>query len=186
MGMTPLHWPDEIDAGEGVVLRRPDPIDAEAITQAIVDSLDELRPWMPWAQEPPDVDQQAVRLAIVGESFAAGGDAAYTVFLGDDVIGTVGIHDRVEPDAREIGYWLRTGWTGRGLMTRAVAALAKAAFDAGVERIEIHCDEANRRSAAIPRRLGFTHVATIEEARTAPADTNRTMVWELVSRNQRR
>ncbi|MEA3078571.1 MAG: hypothetical protein QOF60_3479 [Actinomycetota bacterium] len=183
--MSALRWPDEIDAGEGLVLRRPDPIDAVAITEAIADSLDELRPWMPWAAEPPDIDQQAVRLAVIGEAFDAGGDAAYTVFLDDVVVGTVGIHDRVEPDAREVGYWLRTGWTGRGLMTRAVAALVRAAFDAGVERIEIHCDEANRRSAAIPRRLGFTHVATVEEPRSAPADTNRTMVWELVGSRRR-
>lgn len=180
-----ISWPDEIDAGDGLVLRRPDPIDAEAITEAIQDSLDELRPWMPWAADPPEVDQQAVRLAVVGEAFDAGGDASYTVFLDDIVVGVVGVHDRVEPDGREIGYWLRTGWTGRGLMTRAVGALVQVVFDAGVERIEIHCDEANRRSAGVPRRLGFHHVATVEEPRSAPADTNRTMVWELVNRRRR-
>ena len=183
MGM--ISWPDEIDAGDGLVLRRPDPIDAEAITEAIQDSLDELRPWMPWAAEPPEVDQQAVRLAVVGEAFDAGGDASYTVFLDDVVVGVVGVHDRVEPDAREIGYWLRTGWTGRGLMTRTVGALVQVVFDGGVERIEIHCDEANRRSAGVPRRLGFDHVATVEEPRSAPGDTNRTMVWELVNRRRR-
>ena len=39
---------------------------------------------------------------------------------------------------------------GRGALTDAAFALD------GIERVEIHCDEANLRSAAVPRRLGYT------------------------------
>jgi RimJ/RimL family protein N-acetyltransferase len=174
------QWPLEIDAGDGVVLRAPDPIDAEAITEAVNSSLDELRPWMPWAADPATIDQQAVRLAVVAETFAFGGDAGYTVFADGEVAGVVGIHDRArDPEAREIGYWLRTAATGRGVMTRAVTAVVAELARQGFRVAVIHCDEANHRSASVASRSGFTLVRTeADQARDAPAATGRTMVWE--------
>ena len=175
-----VRWPAEVDAGDGVVLRGPDPIDAEALTAAVNESLAELRPWMPWAAEPASVDQQAVRLAVVGEAFAVGGDASYTVFVDGEVAGVIGINDRLgDPAARELGYWLRTSAWGRGAMTRAVSAVVGVLADAGFERAVVRCDEANHRSAAVAARAGFSHVRTVDDAeRDAPASTMRTMVWE--------
>ena len=178
--MAPIQWPEEIDAGAGVVLHAPDPIDAQGITDAVLASLDELRPWMPWAAEPMTVDQQAVRLAVVAEGFAIGGDAGYTVSVDGEVAGVLGVHDRLDdPAAREIGYWLRTSATGRGVMGRAVATLLDVLAGAGIERVVIRCDERNERSAAVARRAGFTHVATVDDpAREHPGSSMRTMVWE--------
>ena len=175
-----IDWPHEIDAGDGIVLRAPDPIDAEALTEAINDSLDELRPWMVWAAEPAAVDQQAVRLAVVAEGFAVGGDAGYTITVDDQVAGVVGVHDRLgDPRAREIGYWLRTSCSGRGVMTGAVAAMLDVLAGAGIERVVIKCDERNERSAAVARRAGFTHVDTVDDPnRENPDSSMRTMIWE--------
>ena len=175
-----IEWPREVDAGAGVVLRAPDPIDAEAICAAINESLDELRPWMPWAAEPAEVGQQAVRLAVGAEAFDVGGDPGYTVFADGEVVGMVGVHDRLgDSSAREIGYWLRTSVTGRGVMTRAVRAVVDVLAGAGMKRAEIHCDEANRASAGVAERAGFTLVEVIDDpTRDAPATTDRTMIWE--------
>lgn len=175
-----IEWPDEIDAGAGVVLRAPDPIDAEGICEAINESLDELRPWMPWAARPAAVDQQAVRLAVVAEGFALGGDAGYTIFADGEVAGVVGVHDRLgNPTAREIGYWLRSSAGGRGVMTRAVEAVVGMLGAVGIVRAVIHCDEANEPSAGVARRAGFTLVEIIDDpTRDAPASTARTMIWE--------
>jgi RimJ/RimL family protein N-acetyltransferase len=177
-----ITWPSEVvvDEGERFVLRMADPIDAAALVDAINDSLQELRPWMPWAAEPATVDQQAVRLALVAEAAALGGDGAYTLFVGDQVAGIVGIHDRLgDPSAREIGYWLRSSFAGRGLMTRAVRAVVEVLRTSSLERIEIHCDEANHRSAGVAARAGFTLLRIVDDdAREAPASTMRTMIWE--------
>jgi ribosomal-protein-serine acetyltransferase len=55
-----------------------------------------------------------------------------------------------------IGYWLSESHQGQGLMTAAVAACIRFAFeDWNVERMEIHCGETNLKSRAIPERLGF-------------------------------
>lgn len=67
-----------------------------------------------------------------------------------------GLHDRSGGGAVEIGYWCHVDHLGRGVATRAARALT--ALPAGlptVDRVEIHCDEANLRSAAVARRLGY-------------------------------
>jgi RimJ/RimL family protein N-acetyltransferase len=54
-------------------------------------------------------------------------------------------------------------------------------FDvAGIERIEIHCDPRNERSAAVPRRLGFVHEATLRgRLRDHDGTPRDAMVWTL-------
>ncbi len=50
---------------------------------------------------------------------------------------------------------------------------------ASFARVEIHCDPANVRSAAVPRKLGYTHEATLKN-RVQQLDTWRnSMVWTL-------
>ncbi len=92
--------------------------------------------------------------------------------------GGIGLHDRIGPAAMEIGYWCHIAHTGRGIITRAAHALTAAAFALPhLGRVEIHCDAANVRSAAVPRRLGYVLVSTAARPRTAPADSGIGMVW---------
>ena len=99
------------------------------------------------------------------------------------VVGCMGLHPRAGPGEVTIGYWLRTDRTGRGIVTACAGALTAAALAlAGVERVEIHCDEANGRSAAVPRRLGYRldrvmPTPAAPGGRSATAETGRTMVW---------
>ncbi len=179
------EWPLAIEVdvenlGDGgVVLRAPDPIDASAATQAITASLDHLRPFMEWASKPPAVDQQALRLAVGREAFDAGGDANYLIFGGDEVIGGIGLHRRQGPGVLEIGYWLRPDREGGGVISAAVRALLRVAFEVdGAERVVIRCDQANTRSAAVAERCGFTLVDVVDDVPKAPANTGRMMVWE--------
>ncbi len=142
-----------------LVLRCWDPADAGLMKDAIDTSLDHLRPWMPWAEsEPSTLEQKRQLLARFAEDFARGDDAVYGIFEPDErrVVGSTGLHPRLDGNAREIGYWIRADAAGRGLGSESTAALTRIAFEVDdVERMEIHCDPANHRSAAIPRRLGY-------------------------------
>jgi RimJ/RimL family protein N-acetyltransferase len=66
-------------------------------------------------------------------------------------------------------------------VTESTAALVKVAFELiHVHRLEIHCDPENFASAAVPRKLGFTHEGTLR-AKTRFLDGWRdTMVWALL------
>ncbi|HEX5249626.1 MAG TPA: GNAT family N-acetyltransferase [Gaiellales bacterium] len=142
-----------------LVIRCWDPSDAGLAKEAIDTSLDHLRPWMPWAEaEPTTLDQKRQLLTRFAEDFARGDDAVFGIFEPDErrVVGGTGLHPRLHGNAREIGYWIRADATGRGLAGESTAALTRVAFEVdGVDRMEIHCDPANVRSAAIPRRLGY-------------------------------
>jgi RimJ/RimL family protein N-acetyltransferase len=51
-----------------------------------------------------------------------------------------------------------------------------------VGRVEIHCDPHNLRSQAVPRKLGFTHEATLRQRTRTPDGRPRdTMIWTLLS-----
>jgi RimJ/RimL family protein N-acetyltransferase len=47
----------------------------------------------------------------------------------------------------------------------------------GIDRVEIHCDEANTRSAAVPQRLGYRLDRIQDVGVQAPFEIGRGMVW---------
>jgi RimJ/RimL family protein N-acetyltransferase len=137
---------------------------------------------MPWATpEACDEGVQRRRLEAEDRSWGRDGvEASYVVVDRADgqVVGGCGIQPRPDPSCRAIGYWLRTDRTGRGLATDASATLVGAALALpGVSRVELRCDEANVRSAAIARRLGFALVRTEPHPIDAPAQTGTSQVW---------
>ncbi len=168
--------PERIDAGP-IVLRRAAVTDAAPLARAVGESLEHLRPWMPWATpEAATVAAQTARLAGGGWGPT---DHTYLMVAGDGgIVGACGLHRRTGADRLEIGYWVHAGHTGRGYATAAAAALTTTALALpGIERVEIHCDEANAASAAVPRRLGYELERTEERAIESPAQTGRFMVW---------
>jgi len=56
----------------------------------------------------------------------------------------------------ELGYWLGEEYQGKGLVTAACRALVEHAFlELGLNRVVISCATENKKSCAIPERLGF-------------------------------
>ena len=169
-----------------LVLRCWEPRDAPLLKDAIDTSLAELQQWMPWAtSEPSPVGSLAERIGKFRHAFQSGQDWTYGVFDRDEtmVLGGAGLHQRTEPGCLEIGYWIRSSAAGSGLATEAAAALVDVAFRVHrVKAVEIRCDPRNLRSAAVPRRLGFRHVATLPGDRAGrDGVAHDTMVWQLTA-----
>ncbi|GAC1653753.1 MAG: GNAT family N-acetyltransferase [Gemmatimonadaceae bacterium] len=154
------------------------------LKDAVDSSLPELRPWEAWALGEPSV-LAALETRLVGfeADFDEARDWLYGVFdaEGTRVLGGAGLHPRLGPGALEIGYWVRTSDTGRGIATATAGALTATGFMvAGVDRIEIHCDARNIRSAAIPRRLGYELLETrIRDTFTPDGRARDTMIWAI-------
>jgi RimJ/RimL family protein N-acetyltransferase len=168
-----------VDAG-ACVLRRVRDADAGDLAAAVAASLDHLRPWMPWATpEAAEPRTQRVRVAEADEMWAAGTDYIYSVFAGErTLVGAIGLHRRVGDGGIEIGYWIAEGQTRRGFGTAAAGAMTSVALGLpGVRRVEIHCDEANIASAAIPRKLGYRLDRVIAHEPEAPGESGRRMIW---------
>ena len=96
------------------------------------------------------------------------------------VVGGCGLHRRSSPDTLEIGYWIHVDHLRRGYATELARGLTTAAFEVdGVDRVEIHHDKANVRSAAVPRALGFTRGPEQPDDVQAPAELGIDCAWSM-------
>jgi ribosomal-protein-serine acetyltransferase len=172
--------PEDLLSRPPVTLRRHRPDDLDAVFQAVTESLDHLRPWLPWAAG--YTRQSAAEfLAKSAQGWADGTEYGYAIIAGGVLAGGCGLMSRIGPGGLEIGYWVHQAWTRRGLATAASAALVEAAFRLpGVDRIEIVHDELNVASAGVPRKLGFTEVARRPLDLPPPAGTGTGIVWRLL------
>jgi RimJ/RimL family protein N-acetyltransferase len=166
-------------------LRAHEPNMAAQLKAAIDANLEHLQRWMPWAMnEPSSIQEIERRIEHFIATFETGPSWGYVMFLrGEErVVGGIGIHASVGPRALELGYWMDERYTGRGLATEATGALTELALSLpDVDRVEIRCDPNNVASAAIPRRLGYRYVTTLEKNTVTPTGAPRdTMVFELV------
>jgi RimJ/RimL family protein N-acetyltransferase len=173
--------PERIELDD-VVVRTYAAEDLPQLVAVVNRHLDHLRPYMPWAQEPVTIEAQTAWWRGTMRPRDDGtGDLAYGIFATSGaLLGGTGFHVRGAPGVVEIGYWLSPDATGRGLMTRVAAALVDVARQlAGVQRVEIKCDETNARSAAVPHRLGFRLDRKEAREPAAAAETGVDQVWVL-------
>ncbi len=145
---------------ERLIIRSPLWGDGAVINSAICESIEELRPWMPWAQQIPTIEQSEENVRVARLKFLERSDLRLHLFYKEtgEFIGGSGLH-RIDWTARkfEIGYWIRTSQSGKGLMTEAIDGITHFAIhQLSANRIEIRCDSNNIRSERIAERLGFT------------------------------
>jgi RimJ/RimL family protein N-acetyltransferase len=173
--------PAEEVRSQRLVLRRVHLDQADDVALAVGASLDYLKPWMPWAtRDAAEPRTQRIRVAEADELWESGSDFIYSVLLQPDrtVVGEIGLHRRIGEGGMEIGYWIDVRYAGRGLGTEAARMLTDVALALpGVTRAEIHCDEANQASAAIPRKLGYRLDRIEPHEPEAPGEQGRRMVW---------
>lgn len=157
---------------ERLLIRAPQPGDGKVINDAIRESLDNLRPWMPWARVVPSVAESETFAREAALRFRNREDLALHFFRKSDglYLGGSGLHNIAWDVPRfEIGYWIRTSAQGRGYVTEVVNGIAEMAFDKlDAVRLEIRCDARNERSAAVALRAGFTLEARLHNESRAP------------------
>jgi len=165
----------------GLTLQRKTVADAERVARAVAENLSHLGPWMAWAV--PEAATSAVqreRLASAKERWQEGTEYGYLLLARDTdrLLGMCGLHRRVGPGGLELGYWLTEAAVGHGHVASAAQALTTAGLALpDVDRVEIHCDEANVCSQAVPRRLGYRLDRIEADDIKAPAEFGRSMVW---------
>ncbi|MET8545305.1 GNAT family N-acetyltransferase [Kitasatospora sp. NPDC004799] len=177
-----MNLPPHVIALDEVTLRRFDgEADLPEFFTVIEESLEHLRPWMPWVAEHSRA-KTAEFLTGRAELWALGREFTYAIVLDGAIVGVCALFRResTPEDTREVGYWLHPAATGRGLATRAARAVVEQAFRLpGVEQVEIVHDPANRASGAVPARLGFTEHLRRPAEPAAPAETGEELVWRL-------
>ena len=94
-----IDRPPERVLADHVILWRSDPSDVEPLVLAVNESLDHLRPWMPWAQVPATTDTIAAFLGQASIDWMAGQEFQFLVRAAqsETVLGCCGLHARLGP-----------------------------------------------------------------------------------------
>jgi RimJ/RimL family protein N-acetyltransferase len=138
-----------------LVLRPWTEDDAPALSRAIAESLEHLRPWMPWvADEPRTVEERRAWIREGGRE-----DELLGIWLDGEVVGGCGLHRRIGDDGLELGYWVHAAHVRKGIATEAVRQMTAMAFAReGIERVEIHHHPGNAGSGRVAAAAGFALV----------------------------
>jgi len=156
----------EIRVDGSIRLRTLEEADAPALFALVDREREHLRRWLPWLDANRAVEDS---LAFIRDQHAKAKieeNVPFALLHETELAGVVGYHsiDRGR-GACSVGYWIAADLQGRGIVTRAVGALARHAFEVlGLEAVELRAATENRRSRAVAERLGFRAQGVVENA----------------------
>jgi ribosomal-protein-serine acetyltransferase len=140
-----------------IQLRQYQSDDVDAVYQAVLESKAQLSPWMPWCH--PGYGRQDAEIWVKGRPSAWDRNEAWSFVVVDSrnqLLGTCGIH-RIDLLNRvgELGYWVRSCVTCRGIATEAARQLCQWAFaERGLHRVEIVMSVENIASQRVAEKVG--------------------------------
>ena len=156
----------QYEVDEEITLKLISETDAPALFRLTESSRENLREWLPWLD---NTKSEKDSLGFIESSilnYEAKKGLNCGVFFNGELVGMAGFNS-VDWANRiaYIGYWLAEGFQGNGIMTRAVHGLTEYAFnDLELNRIDIRAATGNKKSRAIPERLGFKEEGLIRQA----------------------
>ena len=153
-----LAIPETIET-ERLILRAAKSGDGPETFEAVLESVNELKPWMPWAHPEPLLESSIEFHANAQAKWYSRDmlDFQWIDKATQRLVGKGGFHTiNWDVPKFEIGYWVRSSMTGRGYCIEAVNALvALATRELGAKRLEICSDPRNQRSRHVAERCGF-------------------------------
>ncbi len=138
-------------------LRRYRPEDAPALHEAAVESQADVFPFLPWCH--PGYTLEEARAYVDGRGPAFAEETAFAFAIEDAqgrYLGCVELN-QIDHGYRRanLGYWVRSSATGRGVAVEAVRQVARFAFrDTLLQRLEIVCAASNARSRRVAEKAG--------------------------------
>lgn len=163
--MEKTYLPERIDSVR-VFLERHSLDLAEQMYRYVDLDRDRLREFLPWVDSTRTVEDERDYIRLTHENWVRHELFDYGIFRKEDslYLGNVGVHNIAWSNNRcEIGYWILGAFEGKGYVSEAVRALERVLFSGGFNRIEICCSSVNRRSANVPRALGFSLEGVFKE-----------------------
>ena len=151
--------PYDINLTDGIVTLRPPNIDdVPALVEAVQESVEQIMPWMDWCT--PQYGEETARrwLNDLPEAWEAG--TQYALVITDahtgELLGGAGLN-HINHDYRlaNLGYWVRTSATGRGIATRTARLVGEFAVkQVGLLRAEIVVAVGNKPSLRVAQKCG--------------------------------
>jgi ribosomal-protein-serine acetyltransferase len=144
---------------DGDLLLRPlERTDRDALYEAVIESIPEISPWLPWCHAGYVAAESEAFIESCITAWAQQAHFPLAIFeaQGGRYLGGSGVNhiDRLNRMCN-VGYWVRTSAAGRGVASRAVRMVARFAFDSlHMSRIEIVARPENVASRKVAEKAG--------------------------------
>ena len=147
----------QYEVDDEIMLQAISEYDAAEMFRLTENSRESLREWLPWVDGTRTVQDSLAFIQYSLEAYEARKGLNCGVFFQGKLVGIVSFNS-IDWANRigYIGYWLAVDFQGHGIMTRAVRGITDYAFDEmKLNRVDIRAAIGNKKSRAIPERLGF-------------------------------
>jgi ribosomal-protein-serine acetyltransferase len=153
---------------ENISLRTLNVGDSEELFNLTINSKDYLKEWLGWLDYTNKVEdtREFIQATLKGVIETGGYPKSAAILYQGRIAGTIGFNEINKLHKIGVmGYWLGKEFQGNGIMTKACKAFIEYGFnELALNRIEIRVAEENKKSRAIPERLGFTEEGKIRQA----------------------
>ena len=133
-------------------------VDVPCLCEAARESSAEVSIWLPWCHGDYSMEESLEWILRSGKQWDEEREFHFGIFDSPSgaLLGGVGLNEfRPEHRLANLGYWVRTAWTGRGVATAAARLAAQFGFEELLlDRIEILAASGNIRSQQVARKLG--------------------------------
>jgi ribosomal-protein-serine acetyltransferase len=175
----------KLELTEGPLLIRPfRQEDAGALYEAVRESISEVSPWLPWCHQNYSIEES--RAFIGSRELASQGGEWYSFGIfetdGGGFLGGIGINfiNRVHQMAN-LGYWVRSSASGRGVATMATRLAAKFGFEQlGLHRIEIVAAVGNIASQRVAEKAGAKREGVLRKRLLIQGESLDAVLFSLV------
>jgi len=142
---------------ENTELRLLEERHAKELTDLTDRNREHLRRWFPWVDASRTLEDRRNFIRGALEQFAQNKGFVAGIWHEGCLAGVISYAPfDWENRSTELGYWVGEEHQGKGLVTAACRALVNHAFwELRLNRVVISCATGNKKSCAIPERLGF-------------------------------
>lgn len=148
------------------VLKMLDLRDAEHLFALTIQSKNTLREWLPFIDYTRSIADSKNFILSTMKQYSDNNGFQAGIWYDGNLAGVIGFH-KIDWNNKStsIGYWLGNEYIGLGLMTKSVEAFVNhALIDLQLNRVEIRAAVENKKSRAIPERLGFQEEGCVRQA----------------------
>jgi len=174
-----------IKVRENLELRVRVPEEAEESFAVIDKNREHLRKYLPWVDSTKSAEDIKQVIIKWQNAFEDKSEVVVGIYFDNKYAGNMGLHDiNKNNNSAEIGYWLAENYQGKGIMTDCVRALTDYGFnELDLNRIFICCVTENRKSRAVPERLGYIQEGILQDGIRLYEIYHDVVMYGMVKRN---
>ena len=139
--------------------------DCSELFQLVESNRNHLREWLPWVDNITSSHQYFPIIYAWLKQYADHNGLYAGIRFKGKLVGVISLNSiDWNNQQTSLGYYLGKGYEGKGIMTKTVQAILFYIFlHLHLHRVEVRCGVHNKKSRAIPERLGFKQEGVIRD-----------------------